>query len=377
MKKKALSILLAAALSAAALTGCGTGKAAQSAPEAAVTEQTAPAEEAGEPQAGSPEEAGDTEEASSEAPAAELSGEDPVDIRIAALKGPTAMGMVSFMDAADQGSLTDNRYQFTISDAPDEIPPMIVQGKADIAAVPGNLASVLYHKTEGGVTVLAINTLGVLYIADNGAPVSSVQDMKGRTIYASGKGSVPEYVLNYIMEQNGLDPAADVTVEWKSEHAEALASLLADPDALALLPQPFASVAQTKAASVQLDLDLTKEWDALQKESGQPSALVMGVAIVRTEFLREHPDAVMEFMEHYRESVEAVNGDTEAAAELVGQYGIVPAPVAQKALPYCSITFISGSEMKEKLSGFLSVLHEQAPEAVGGSLPGDDFYYEG
>ncbi|WP_130837616.1 ABC transporter substrate-binding protein [Lachnoclostridium sp. Marseille-P6806] len=366
MKKKVLSILLAAALSAAALAGCGTAGKAQSAPGTAVTEEAAPAGEAENAAA-----------ASSGTPAAETKtpAEDPVDINVAALKGPTAMGMVSFMDAADQGSLTDNRYHFTISDAPDEIPPMIVQGKTDIAAVPVNLASVLYHKTEGGVTVLAINTLGVLYIADNGSPVSSVQEMKGRTIYASGKGSVPEYVLHYILERNGLDPAADVTIEWKSEHAEALASLLADPDALALLPQPFATVAQTKAESVQLDLDLTKEWDTLQNESEQPSALVMGVAIVRNEFLKEHPDAVMEFMEHYRESVEAVNSDTEAAAVLVGQYDIVPAPVAQKALPYCNITFISGNEMKEKLSGFLTVLHEQAPESVGGSLPGDDFYY--
>lgn len=380
MKKKLLSFLAAGMLSAALLAGCGSAPAGNTPAETAqesTTEAASADESAGETasDAAKTEESVSSDAASAETAASAVPEEDPVDINITALKGPTAMGMVQFMDGADKGTITDNQYHFTITDAPDEVAPLVVQGKTDIAAVPGNLASVLYNKTNGDVKVLAINTLGVLYIVDNGSPVTSIADLKGRTLYASGKGSTPEYVLNYILEQNGLDPASDVNIEWKSEHAEALSALLADSKAVAMLPQPFATVAQTKAETVQLDLDLTQEWDALQKDSAAPSSLVMGVAIVRTAFLEEHPDAVQEFLEHYSDSVAYVNSSTEDAAALVGQYDIVPAPVAAKALPYCNISFITGSEMKDKLSGFLSVLYEQAPESVGGALPGDDFYY--
>ena len=297
-------------------------------------------------------------------------------VNVLALKGPTAMGMVSLMDQADQGEITEETYDFQIVASPDEVSPAIAQGTADIAAVPANLASVLYQKTDGGVQVLTINTLGVLYLVENGDQVQSVSDLKGKTIYASGKGATPEYALNYILKENGLTPGKDVQIEWKSEHTECVAALAEHEDAAALLPQPFVTTAQSKNDSLRVALDLTEEWDKIQKDNGGNSSLVTGVTVVRTEFAQEHPEIVEDFMERYQESVSYVNEHTEEAAKLIGDYDIVSEEIAKKALPECNIVYIDGAEMKEKLSGYLEVLEQENPQAVGGALPTDEFYYD-
>ena len=300
---------------------------------------------------------------------------EPVAVRTTALKGPTAMGLVRFMSEVDAGNLADNDYSFQIVASPDEVTPLIAKGETDIAAVPANLASVLYNKTEKGVRVIAINTLGVLYICELGDSVHSVADLKGKTIYASGKGSTPEYGLAYVLEKNGLVVGTDVQIEWKSEHSECVQALAtSEGEAVAMLPQPFVTTAQTQNDKIRVALDLTDEWDAVQTGDEQ-SSMITGVAIVRSEFADANPGAVDAFIAHYVESVDFVNDNVSDAAELVGSYDIVPAAVAQRAIPECNIVCITGDEMKEKLSGYLDVLAEQNAEAVGGSVPGDDFYY--
>ena len=133
--------------------------------------------------------------------------EDETLVHVLALKGPTSMGMVKMM--SDNDSKESPADTFELAAAPDEVSAKLVQGEVDIAAVPANLASVLYNKTNGGVQVLAVNTLGVLYIVEDGDTVHSIADLKGRTIYAGGKGATPEYALNYILEKNGLVPGND------------------------------------------------------------------------------------------------------------------------------------------------------------------------
>lgn len=311
-------------------------------------------------------------------PAADAEDEEPsaepVAVRTAVLKGPTAMGLVRFMSEVDAGNLADNDYSFDIYASADEVTPLIAKSEVDVAAVPANLASVLYNKTEGGVRVIAINTLGVLYIVEQGDSVQSVADLAGKTIYASGKGSTPEYGLAYVLEKNGLAIGEDVQVEWASEHSEALAQLMADPDGVAMLPQPFVTTAQAKNDQIRVALDLTEEWDAVQSGDEQ-SSMITGVAVVRSEFADENPDAVEAFLAHYAESVDFVNDNVAEAAQLVGSYDIVSAEVAEKALPECNIVCVTGADMKERLSGYLAVLADQNAEAVGGSLPGDDFYF--
>lgn len=297
--------------------------------------------------------------------------EEAVTAKVAALNGPTGMGLVKMMDDEKD---TDN-YEFTLVGAPDEITAKLVKGEYDIAAVPANLASVLYNNTGGNIQTLAVNTLGVLYIVENGNTVKSVSDLKGKTIYASGKGSTPEYALNYILEQNGIDPAKDVTIEYKSEHAECLSAMAADENGIAMLPQPFVTVAMTKNPNIRVAIDLNEEWDKLNAKDNESGSLITGVVVARKDFVEKYPEKTKSFLEEYKSSVEFTNNNIDEAAALIGENDIVPEAVAKKAIPECNITFISGDEMKTKLSGYLKVLSEANPKAVGGKLPGDDFYY--
>lgn len=296
--------------------------------------------------------------------------EAPVTARIAALKGPTAMGLVKLMSDAPS-SANGPLYDFTLAGSADEVTPALIKGELDMACVPANLAAVLYNKTEGAVQVLAVNTLGVLYIVENGESVQSLADLKGKTVVAAGKGSTPEYALRYLLSENGIDPDADVTLDWKSEHSECVASLASGAATIAMLPQPFVTVAQTQLPDLRVALDLTEEWDALDNGS----ALLTGVVVARADFVKEHPTAVSNFLEQYSASVDWVNANTAEAAELIGGYDIVDATVAEKALPYCNIVCVTGTEMMDMLSGYLSVLWEQDAESVGGGMPNDDFYY--
>lgn len=302
-------------------------------------------------------------------PASEAVTSDATPVRVAALKGPTAMGLVQLMDESGAGTVDGNDYSFSIVASPTEMTPMIVRGEVDIAALPANLASVLYNNTEGGVKVLAVNTLGVLYIVQHGDDVSSVQDLAGKTIYASGKGSTPEYALSYILEEAGLTDS--VTVEWKSEHAECVAAIVNDSDAVALLPQPFVTTAMMQDSSIRVALDLNDAW----AEVSPDSALITGVIVARTAFVEANGEAVDSFLAQYRESTDYANSDTAGAAALVGKYDIVPEAVALKALPECNIVCITGDEMEADLSSYLAVLYEANPASVGGSLPAEDFYY--
>ena len=317
------------------------------------------------------EEPASAEPPAQEEPVQEAPAEESVTTRIAALKGPTAMGLVKLM-SDDPQSADGPLYDFTLAGAADEVTPSLIKGDLDMACVPANLASVLYNKTEGQIVTLAVNTLGVIYIVENGNAVQSMADLAGKTIVGAGKGSTPEYALRYLLSENGIDPDKDVVIDWKSEHAECVSALATGAATIALLPQPFVTVAQTKIEGLRMALDLTAEWDALDNGSG----MITGVVVARKSFVEEHPAAVAAFLEDYAESVNWVNSNNADAAQLISEYGIIEAaPVAQKALPYCNIVCITGEEMGVKLSGYLQVLFEAEPTAVGGKLPGDDFYY--
>ena len=306
-------------------------------------------------------------------PTAAPEAEAPVTtFRIAGLKGPTTMGMVKLMSDAEAGE-THQDYQVTMYGAADEVVPLLVKGDIDLAAIPANLAANLYNQTEGKVQVAAINTLGVLYVVTTGDDVKSVEDLKGKTVYSTGKGTTPEYVLNYILKENGIDPEKDLTVEYKSEATEVAAALqAADEGAIAVLPQPYVTAAQSQIEGLNVALNLTEEWNKVSTDSD----LVTGVLVASTEFIEQNEAAFEEFLKDYQASIEWVNSNTADAAELVANYGIVAkAPLAQKALPACNLTYVDGAEMKTKLSGYLQVLFDQNPKAVGGAMPGDDFYY--
>ncbi len=355
--------LFLAALLLLFLSGCGGAPVERAAPapdDGGVSEEQQ--EETAELQGGTePDDAGETDDFAF----------DPVVMRLGALKGPSAMGLIKLMSDVANGDDTYGNYEFTLAASPDEITPRLIQGELDIACVPANLAAALYNRTDSEIITLSVNTLGALYIVEKGGAIQSIEDLRGMTIASAGKGSAPEYALRYLLTQNGLDPDTDVFMDWKSEHNECVAALATGGATVALLPQPFVTAAQNNVEDLRVALDLTQEWDALQNGS----TLITGVTVARRSFVEEHAAAVSWFLDGYAESTEWVNANVFDAAALIGAADIVPTPVAEKALPHCNIVCLTGDDMKTALSGYLSALYDAAPDSVGGALPKDDFYY--
>lgn len=375
MKRKAVAILMSIALGAMAFTGCGTGN-NEAAPEEVTAETEAEAETQSEAEEESvtEEETAQTEE-KTETMEEETTEEDisyeSVEVKIGSLKGPTSMGLVYLMDQAEKGE-SANQYEFTMAAGADELLPSVISGDLDIVLVPANVASVLYNKTEGGVSVIDINTLGVLYMVSGNADIKEMADLAGKTVYLTGKGTTPDYVTQYLLAENNLTD--EVTLEYKSEATEVAAMLVEDTDAIGVLPQPFVTAACAQNENLSVVMDLTKEWAAIQGEGG--SQLVTGVTVVRNDFLNENQAAVDKFLEEHKASAAYANENVEEAAELVVAAVIMEkAAVAAKAMPNCNITYIDGTDMKTALSGYLEVLYNQDAGSVGGALPAEDFYY--
>ena len=296
-----------------------------------------------------------------------------VTIRLGGLKGPTSMGMVKLLDDAENGG-GQNDYTFTMAASANELTPQLVQGELDVLAVPANVAAILYNQMGGGVVTLAAGTLGVLYIVEKGGEtVTDITSLNGKTIYATGKGATPEYALTYLLAQHGLTLGEDVQVEWKSEPTEIVAQMAQEDSAVAMLPQPFVTVAMGQVEGLRVALDLNATWDALDNGS----RLITSVLVARKEFADAHPAALAAFLEDYSTSTDYANSDPAGAAVLVEKYGIVKAAVAEKALPQCNLVCITGVDMKVAVSGYLQTLYDLKPEAVGGTMPADAFYWMG
>ncbi len=296
--------------------------------------------------------------------------EEPTTVRVGAMTGPTAMGMVKLMDDSDKGE-TENTYEFSLKTEASAFAPALTKGEIDIAAVPANLASVLYNNTDGGVKVLAVCATGVLYIVERGDSIKSFADLAGKKLYATGEGATPEFALRYLLKANGLEGDKAPTIQWCADTTEALSYISSDETAVAMLPQPFVTAAQTKVEGLKVALNLDEEWQKVN----DGASMATGVIVVRTEFAEKYPQQVEKFMQEYAASVRYVNENTEQAAELVGNYEIVKTPIALKALPYCNICCLTGDELKECLGGYLEALYGMNPQSVGGMLPDDGLYY--
>ena len=395
--KKLWSYALMAALSVTVLTGCKTSTSASSDTSAATVEAASEAanDEAASKEDTSSENTSPETDASREETSAAVSdtenseendneNEDDIEIeavdqngaqiRIGSLKGPTSMGLVFLMEMSENGK-TANDYEFTMVTAADELLPKVISGELDMALLPANVASVLYNRMDGAISVIDINTLGVLYAVTADDSIQSIADLKGRTIYMTGKGTTPDYVFRYLLSENGLSDN-DLTLEYKSEPTEVAALLQQEDGAVGVLPQPFVTAACAQNKDLKIPLDLTAEWDKTQKSSPSPSRMVTGVTVVRNDFLEKEPEAVKIFLSEHEKSAAYTKEQTQKAAELVVKTGIIEkAPIAELALPKCNITCITGTQMKDALSGYLQVLYDQDPKSVGGKLPGDEFYY--
>ena len=350
MFKKLMSAVAAAAL-CVSLAACGATATSEAAAEA--TAPPAPAV--------------------TEAPAEETASAETADgaLRVAGLKGPTTMGLVNLLSMEENGTASMD-YDLQLYGAADEIVPLLMKGELDMAAIPANLAATLYQKTEGGIQAVAVNTLGVLYVVEKGGDtIQSMADLAGRTILSTGKGTTPEYVLRYLLNANGIDPDKDVTIEYYSEATEVTAQMANTEDAIAVLPQPYVTAAGLQDDTLRVALDLTEEWNKVAD-----TQLITGVTVVRKEYAEEHPDVVAAFLTDYAKSVEAANTDLDGTAALCEEQGVVAkAAIAKKALPNCNIVCLTGDELKTNASAYLQVLFDADPKAVGGAMPGDDFYW--
>lgn len=360
---KTLALVLTLGLLCSGLAGCGQARNSGSTAESLATESTQ-----------TENTVSDVTAESTAASAEETSqNTDGTVVRVASLKGPTSLGLLFLMDKANKGE-TANTYEFRMATGADEILPLMVKGDLDIALIPANVASILYHKTQGGVEVIDINTLGVLYMVSGEDDLTDFTDLKGKTIYLTGKGTTPDYVLQYLLNANGMS-VDDVTLEYKSEATEVASVLAEDPTAIGLLPQPFVTAACMQNDAMKVIFDLNEEWNKVQGANG--SSMVTGVTVVRKEFLEENEEAVKAFMEEHKASAEAINADPATGAALAVEAQIVAKePIAQKAIPDCNITYMDKADMKQALSGYLDVLFHQDSQSIGGGLPESDFYYD-
>ncbi len=296
----------------------------------------------------------------------------PESVRIGSLKGPTSLGILDLMDRAEKGE-TKHPYEFRMAVGADELLPLMAKGELDMALIPANVAAVLYHKTEGGVCVVDINTLGVLYLVTGDEAVAGPADLKGRTICLTGKGATPEASLRYVLDRSGLGEG-DYVLEYRSEPTEVAALLAEDPSRVGLLPQPFATAALMQNGDLRIAMDMNAQWEQLQGEEG--GGMVTGVTVVRREFLEEHEDVVEDFLEEHGSSVAVVNGDPEKGAAMAVRAGIVAKEaIAAQAIPRCNLVCVTGEEMKAALSAYLEALAGFDAGLIGGALPEEDFYY--
>lgn len=297
--------------------------------------------------------------------------EQKAQVSVAAMKGPTALGMLRLMSQNEENK-TENKYTFSLAGSPDEIVPKLTKGELDMAAVPANLASTLYNKTKGELQVVAINSLGVIYIVEKGETVKTLKDLKGKNVIAAGKGTTPECALRYMLSQKNMDADKDININFTADPAEAVSNLAQGKVSIAMLPQPYVTVAQSKVKGLRIAIDLNKVWNDLDNGS----SLVTGTVVARKDFIKKNPKAVEKFLKEYKESTKYATENVDKTAELSAKYGVTPnSQIAKKALPYCNITFIEGNDMKKAMQGYLKILLDQNPKVIGGKLPDDGFYF--
>lgn len=304
----------------------------------------------------------------------EYSGsQDACDVNVGLIMGPPSMGMGWFINEAKEGN-TYNNLNFEVGGVDyTALASKFNTGDYDIIHCPSNVGAILYNNEDlkEDAVVIDIGNLGLLYVMTTDPSVKSMQDLQGRNVYSIGEGGPPEYTMGYLLEQEGLD---NVNMSFKSTPFEVLNLLQDEENSIALLPQPFVEVAKLLVPGIYTPIDITEEWNSLNLESGAKS--VTTITIVRKSFLEEHEEAVVEYLNMCKKSVDYCLENPKEAADWTDEFEtFLNGEVAEAAVPYVNMCAITGQEMKDKLSGFLQIMYDYNPDAVGGAMPGDDFYY--
>ena len=293
-----------------------------------------------------------------------------VDMSVAYMTGPTGIGMAK-LNADSDAKLTANNYTFTVATAATDITGKFLKGEINIASVPTNVAANLYNKSNGKVRMLAVNTNGVLSILEKGNTIKSVADLKGKTIYSTGKGQNPEYILNYILNKNGINPATDVTINFVSSD-DLKAKLISGEAEIAMAPEPLATAVMVQNKQLNRSLSINDEWSKVSD-----TELMMGCVIALDSYVEANPKAVEKFLEEYEASIKFATTNIDETATYCEKYGIAPkAAIAKKSIPICNLCYVTGTDMKTNVNGYYSVLFDADPTSIGGKLPADDLYYK-
>lgn len=317
------------------------------------------------------EEESETEAVESETSESEEEIIEPMTVRVAGLKGPTSMGMIQLFEEYKNPSEGVN-FEYVSESAPDLLVGKLIKGELDFAAVPTNLASIIYNKTEGKYQLTNINTLNVLYVLTNGSDVDSIESLKGKTIHVSGKGATPDYMIRYLLSKNGLDPEKDVILDFSLDHASLAQAITAGDVEIAVLPQPFVTSVQLGNSDVKIGIDLLEAWEDVAGDA----LFAMGGLVVRTEFAKNNPDIVENFLSAYKDSVTFVNENPQEASLLVEKYGVLPkAKLAEVAIPKSNIVYMDALNNQPAIEEYYSILLDFNKASIGGQLPKDDFYY--
>lgn len=292
------------------------------------------------------------------------------DISVACMTGPTGVGMAKLM-ADSEAKLTANNYTFTVAGDATGINEKFVKGEINIASVPTNVAATLYNKTNGKVRILAVNTYGVLSILAKDSGIDSIDDLKGKTVYSTGKDQNPEFIFKYILEKNGINPETDLTINYVSG-TDLVAKLVSGEADIALAPEPAATTVLVKNKELNRVLSINDEWSKVSD-----TTLMMGCVIALDSYIAENEAAVEKFLEEYKASIEFAKTDVDNAAKHCATYKITASEaIAKKAIPTCNLCYVTGKEMKTNVNGYLNVLFTADKKAVGGAMPADDFYYK-
>ena len=293
----------------------------------------------------------------------------PVDMTVACMTGPTGIGMAKLM-ADSEAKTTANNYTFTVASAATEINAKFIKGEINIASVPTNVAATLYNKTNGKVRMLAVNTYGVLSILEKGDTIKSIADLKGKTVYSTGKGQNPEFIFKHILRENGLDPEKDVTINFVSSE-ELVAKLISGEAEIGLAPEPAATTVMVKNQALKRVLSINDEWAKVSD-----SQLMMGCVIAMDSYIKENPKAVEKFLEEYSASIEFAKTKVDEAAKHCATYKITASEaIAKKAIPTCNLCYVTANDMKNNVNAYYDVLFAGDPNSIGGAKPQDDLYY--
>ena len=292
----------------------------------------------------------------------------PSEIRIAGLKGPTSIGMLELIH--DAPVLDGTATKFEIVTTPDLMVSRILSGSTDVAFLPINLAANLYAK--GVPIVLAATTGdGVIYLVTSLPGITTIRDLAGRKVYNAERGSTPEFVLDYLLERNGIDPVNGLTVDYSFSHIELAQQIAAGRIDTAVLPEPFATMAMAQNPKLHIAIDLQKAWE---QAVGSSSPYPTSAMVVRRSVAEQHPALVSALLGAERQSIDWVNANPQEAGALAEKYIGLPAAIVARAMPRLNLRFVSAQASKTEVDRFLRILSSFSPASVGGKLPDAHFY---